>query len=108
MTMPSVETVATEGVALDQVTGNPVTTLPAVSRAVAIACVVCPLARLDAARATATVAIRPGVAFTVVSAVLPSAEAVTSAEPTWCAVTAPTEETLTMDVSELLQTMGRS
>jgi hypothetical protein len=107
-TTPSGETVATVGRVLDQTIGRPVRTFPAESCGVALACVVCPGVRVAVGKNTVIEAATPRLDATAVSAVLPSDDARTVAEPMLRPVTAPVELTATIELSDDVQTTARS
>jgi hypothetical protein len=108
---PVLFTRATAVFELVHVMPRPVRTFPAASRVVAVACVVCPAVRVDAARLTETLATgTAGGAFTVIAevAVFPSDVAVMVALPGPTAVTRPPDEdTLATDEFELDQATVR-
>ena len=82
---PLLDTVATAGFALLQVTSRPVRVFPAASRSVAVACVDCPMVSDDVATATATEATGAGggaATLTTAFALTPSTFAVIVAVPT--------------------------
>src|SRR3954470_11785318 len=93
-TRPVVETVATLVSLDDQVTKRPLTTFPFASRAVAVACVVCPVVIELFANVTVTDATGTLVTLSVECPDLPSLVAMMAAKPGPTAVTAPEVDTV--------------
>lgn len=97
VTSPLAETVATEAVALDQVTARPLRAFPLASYAVAVSCTVWPGVTDAVAGVTRTEATAASETVTVAVPVLPPLAAVIVALPAAAAVTSPellTETTL--------------
>jgi hypothetical protein len=110
VTIPVIDTDATAGFALDQVTVRPVRMLPAVSRKVAVACVLSPTLRDVEFNVTATAATGTGDgAVTVIGtvAVTPSTCALIVALPALVDLTTPVAPTVATAVLELAQLTTR-
>ena len=113
VTLPVAVTVATAVLELVQMMVRPVSTLPLASFVTAVACVVCPVVRLDAPSETATVATGAGGGGAVVETVrtacpvTPSLVATIFVVPTASTETAPFEPTVATVVLVLLQLIVR-
>ena len=111
VTKPALDTVTAVGFELLQVTARPVSTAPALSRAVAVACVVCPTGTVDDPSATLTLLTTEAAdwpaTLVVATPVVPSTAATIDAVPAATAVTTPVDETVATVVRLLDHTTGR-
>lgn len=94
VTMPVLDTLASEGVLLDQITGRPVSDWPLTLRAMALSCTVPPTTMLAVEGLISTAATGSGATVIVACPVAPSLVAVIVAVPVAIAVTTPCPDTV--------------
>jgi hypothetical protein len=107
VTTPDDETVATDVLLLDHVTGAPAMTLPFASRTVAERVTLVPMATVAVAGATVTLAAAGAVTVTTADADCPSLVAVIVADPGETPVTTPEADTVATDDAPVDHVMVR-